>query len=51
MLFAAEQSLNALEDMHVALLNPGHDHLITAHLARVHAAGRRSKVLDVGIVR
>ncbi|BEI82164.1 hypothetical protein CcaverHIS002_0300320 [Cutaneotrichosporon cavernicola] len=41
--------LNALEDMHLALLNPGHDHLITAHLARVHATGRRSKVLDVGI--
>ncbi|GMK58012.1 hypothetical protein CspeluHIS016_0500440 [Cutaneotrichosporon spelunceum] len=41
--------LNALEDMHLVLLNPGHDHLITAHLARVHATGRRSKVLDVGI--
>lgn len=43
-------SLGALHTMHISLLNPRHDHLVTAHLARVHAMGRRSQVLDVGTV-
>lgn len=36
--------------MHMSLLNPSHDDLIMQHLAKVHASGRRSKVLDVGTV-
>lgn len=37
--------------MHHLLLGPQQDHVITGHLARVHATGRRSQILDVGTVR
>lgn len=43
-------SLDALHFMHTSLLNPSHDHLIIQHLAKIHASGRRSHVLDVGAV-
>ncbi|RSH82739.1 uncharacterized protein EHS24_007733 [Apiotrichum porosum] len=47
-MMSEQERLDWLHVMHMSLLNPSHDDLIMQHLAKVHASGRRSKVLDVG---
>lgn len=43
-------SLETMHVVHSALLEPYHTQKMSAHLGRVHASGRRSRVLDVGTV-
>ncbi|WVQ79120.1 hypothetical protein IAT38_001215 [Cryptococcus sp. DSM 104549] len=40
--------LGALDQMHSIVLEPYHSAVIGAHLAKIHATGRRSAVLDLG---
>ena len=42
--------LDTLHTLHMTLLDPTHSNLIHSHVGRIHATGRRSRVLEVGAV-